>query len=73
MASMEGLSNIRRGKFDYHLLASLGRIVYVFQTKEGVLPKDSFLLKNRGNEDFCELVDLEEELKECAITRGWVD
>ena len=70
MASVERLGDIRRRKFDYHTLAAFGGLIYVFQTKERIQAKGLLFLENRGDKDFCEFVDFEEELEECAIERG---
>ena len=67
---MERLSDIRRGELDYHPLAAFRGMIYILQTKEGIQAKRLLFLEDRGNENFGELVELEEELEECAIERG---
>lgn len=63
MSHMERLSNVRGRKFDNNLLATLRWISWIFQTRVCALSKLAISGEDRGDEDFCELVGLEEKLK----------
>jgi hypothetical protein len=73
MAGVEGLGNVWGGEFDNHPLTTFARILYIFETKVLILSESFFSSENRWNEDFCEFVHLEEELKECSSNRWRMD
>jgi hypothetical protein len=67
MSGMERLRDVWGREFDQDPLSSLRLVFLVFQAKISVQPEGFLLLKDRGYQDFGELVDFEEELEECAI------
>ena len=73
MTGMEWFGNIGRRKLDYDPFASLFRISGVLQAEIFVLPKVLFSFEDRRYEDFCKLVDFEEELEKRPSYRGLVD
>jgi hypothetical protein len=70
---VERFRNIWGREFNYNLLPTFGRVLRIFQAKESVLTKALLPCENRGNKNFCELVNFEEELKKRASDRGRVD
>ena len=70
---MEWFGNVWRGEFDYDLFRAFRWVLWVFQAQKLVLSEGLLLGEDRGNDNLCQLVDLEEELDEGLVYRWLVN